>query len=182
MSSTATSLPKNQPSTSNNEIANLSIEKLQQQLKKCWVRYEKSIKEEMAPRLYYLRDKLKKQGSRTGEGFAQWVKANLGLSLSTVNRWADDYAVEQGLKEPKNSRDDADGSTSSHLTRSAARNNDEPIDEQFTVELTLSPERRDCFQQAMQVLGPDESSEVMFNAVVTTAEKKFDELAEEHKR
>jgi hypothetical protein len=157
------------------DLSSLSIEQLQHQLKECWVRYEKAAKEEMAPCLYYFREKVKKQGSRSGEGFCNWVEANLGLSLSTANRWADDYARERGYKTRKVASQSA---TSSQMNRSAGnKHNGEHIDEQFQISLILSPEEKDMFSQALHVLGKEEASRLIFSTVVKRAEKKMDELA-----
>ena len=67
----------------------------------------------MGPLLYWLRVRLRAQGSRNDiidkdRGFGAWVDENLDISQSTADRWADKYAVENGLKE----------TTSSHVTKS----------------------------------------------------------------
>jgi hypothetical protein len=162
----------------NADVANLSIQELQHQLKEHWVRCEKAVKLEMAPLLYHLRTKLKKQGSRTdlpkhesrtGEGFAQWVKTNLGLSLSTVNRWANEYAVEHGKKKPKKVRN-ADASTSNQMTRSSS----EPNDGQFSLNLIFTEHQQKEFCKAQKILGQRQTQDVIFNAVVKAAQHKKD--------
>jgi hypothetical protein len=57
----------------------MSLEQLQTELKK----FAKMTKP-MAPRLLYLREKMRKQGSRTGEGWSHWVEENLRITVRTT--------------------------------------------------------------------------------------------------
>src|SRR6266851_4861086 len=88
----------------------------------------------MGPLLYWLRVRLRAQGSRNDivdkdRGFSAWVDDNLDISQSTANRWADKYAVENGLKDPK--------PTSSQMTRSEDESTEEsnPALQHFADEL-----------------------------------------------
>lgn len=81
----------------------LTEQQLKSELKAAWKKHEKVAKEEMGPLLYWLRDKLRAQGSRNDihdkdRGFGAWVEDNLDISRRTADRWADDYAVKVGLK------------------------------------------------------------------------------------
>src|ERR1019366_2449094 len=67
-----------------------------------------------APPLYWLRERLRAQGSRNDlhdkdRGFGFWVEEHLDISRRTADRWCDWYAVEAGLKQ---------ASTSSHVSKS----------------------------------------------------------------
>jgi len=84
----------------------LTEQQLKSALKTAWKKHEKLAKEEMGPLLYWLRDKLRAQGSRNDindkdRGFGAWVEDNLDISRRTADRWADDYAVKAGLKAAK---------------------------------------------------------------------------------
>ncbi len=81
-------------------LEKLSIDELQLALRK----YAAVTKEQMAPLLYYLRLKLKKQGSRKGEGFGAWVEANLLFTRRTADTWANEWGAALGLMKPPTSR------------------------------------------------------------------------------
>lgn len=74
------------------------------ELKAKLVEASRITKGQMAPMLYFLRLKLKKQGSRNGEGFGAWVEANLSwfITRRTADLWADEWGIENGLMEPRN--------------------------------------------------------------------------------
>jgi len=99
--------------SSDSELQKLNEQELKAAIKSAWKKYERLAKKEMGQLLYWLREKLRAQGSRNDihdkdRGFGAWVEENLDISRRTADRWADWYAVENGLKE----------STSGQLTKS----------------------------------------------------------------
>jgi hypothetical protein len=136
--------------------ANLSVP----QLKSTLIQHARVTKERMAPLLYYLKQKLKKQGSRKGEGFAAWVKKNLPITTRTADRWLTDWAVENGLMK----------STSRQKSRSPvpnARENERACSLLFSFE----GDQRKEFDRAVEVLGAD-YEQVIFDAVTKEAEHR----------
>lgn len=98
---------------SDSELQKLNEHELKAAIKSAWKKYERLAKKEMGQLLYWLREKLRAQGTRNDihdkdRGFGAWVEENLDISRRTADRWADWYAVENGLKE----------STSGQLTKS----------------------------------------------------------------
>lgn len=69
----------------------MSLEQLQAELKK----FAKMTKA-MGPMLFYLRQQMRKQGSRTGKGWGPWVKANLSITRRTADTWANEWAYSHG--------------------------------------------------------------------------------------
>ncbi len=103
------------PVSATAELEKLNEHELKSAIKSTWKKHERLARKEMGPLLYWLRVRLRAQGSRNDiidkdRGFSSWVDDNLDISQSTANRWADKYAVENGLKDPK--------PTSSQMTRS----------------------------------------------------------------
>ncbi|MGA9556712.1 MAG: hypothetical protein WBR11_07655, partial [Terriglobales bacterium] len=81
--------------------SSLSVPQLKSALKSTWQRYS-DVKEKMAPLLYELRKKLRKPGSRKGEGWAAWIEAgHIGICVRTANRWADEHAGVKRTSGPK---------------------------------------------------------------------------------
>jgi hypothetical protein len=85
------------------ELANLGEHDLKAAIKSEWKKHEESAKQDLAPLLYYLRERLRAQGARndlanTDRGFTVWVEANLDISRRTADRWCEWFAVEAGLK------------------------------------------------------------------------------------
>jgi hypothetical protein len=83
--------------------AKLSEQQLKTALKAAWKKHEELAKEDMAPLLYWLREKLRAQGSRNDihdkdRGFGAWVEEHLDFSRRTADRWCEWYAVTTGLK------------------------------------------------------------------------------------
>ncbi len=97
------------------EVPNLSEQELKAAIKSTWKKHEARVKAELAPLLYWLREKLRAQGARNDltqdkdRGFAFWVEEHLDISRRTVDRWCDWYAVKMGYKQD---------STSGHLSKS----------------------------------------------------------------
>jgi hypothetical protein len=101
------------PASSDSELQKYNEEELKAALKSEWKKHERLAKKDMGPLLYWLREKLRAQGSRNDihdkdRGFGAWVEETLDISRRTADRWADWYAIEKGLKQ----------STSGQLTRS----------------------------------------------------------------
>jgi hypothetical protein len=133
------------------------------QLQSALVKWARLSAKNAGPFLYYLREKLRKPGSRTGEGFAAWVAKYLPISSKTAGRWADDYAVSQGLKKPKTSGQKSRGSVP------AAK--DRPAGFTFTSGW-LTEDRRQEWNDAVDQLEEDEVQEIVFNAVTEAAAKR----------
>ncbi len=87
------------------ELAKLNEQELKSAIKSVWKKHEELAKQDLAPLLYWLRDKLRAQGARNDlttdkdRGFAFWVEEHLDISRRTADRWCEWYAVEAGLKE-----------------------------------------------------------------------------------
>jgi hypothetical protein len=146
-----------------NDLSKLSIEELQQQLKQSWVRFERTVKDEMAPRLYYLRERLKRQGARNGQGFSRWVKDNLGLSISTVNRWANDYSKAIDGKKPSKSK-----ATSALLNRSGKSLQDG----QQKIGVVLPNNKWEELLEALQALDRVEVSQLIYDTIMARYKKE----------
>lgn len=101
------------PVSADSELQNLNEKDLKDAIKSEWKKHERLAKKDMGPLLYWLREKLRAQGSRNDihdkdRGFGAWVEETLDISRRTADRWADWYAIEKGLKQL----------TSGQLTRS----------------------------------------------------------------
>jgi hypothetical protein len=97
------------------ELQKLNEQELKAAIKSTWKKHERLAKKDMGPLLYWLRVRLRAQGSRNDihdedRGFGAWVEDNLDISRRTADRWADEYGLANGLMM-------RDG-TSSHATRS----------------------------------------------------------------
>jgi hypothetical protein len=93
------------PVSPDSELQNLNEGQLKAQIKSAWKKHERLAKKDMAPLLYWLRVKLRAPGSRNDihdkdRGFGAWVEDNLDISRATADRWAEQHALENGLKEP----------------------------------------------------------------------------------
>lgn len=100
--------------TPDTEIQKLSEQELKSAIKSAWKKHEELAKADMAPLLYWLRERLRAQGSRNDihdkdRGFGVWVEDHLEISRRTADRWCDWYAIEAGLKQE---------STSGHVSKS----------------------------------------------------------------
>jgi hypothetical protein len=103
------------PVSSDSELEKLNENELKSAIKHAWKKHERLAKKDMGPLLYWLRVKLRAQGSRNDiidkdRGFSAWVEDNLDISRATSHRWATEHARENGLGELK--------STSSQVRRS----------------------------------------------------------------
>jgi hypothetical protein len=90
------------------EIRKLNEEELKAAILSAWKKLERIGKKEMGGLLYWLREKLRAQGSRNDirdqdKGFGAWVEKTIEISRRTADRWADDYAYTYGLKVRKTS-------------------------------------------------------------------------------
>ena len=135
----------------------LTEQQLKSELKAAWKKHEKVAREEMGPLLYWLRDKLRAQGSRNDihdkdRGFGAWVEDNLDISRRTADRWADDYAVKAGLKA---------ASTSGQVSKS---------DEELYEEILANHQGKQ--QIAFNTWVPT-SVHVQFQKALTTLQSKF---------
>ncbi len=93
------------PVRSDAELEMLDEVQLKAAIKSAWKKHERLAKKDMGPMLYWLRLRLRAQGSRNDihdkdRGFGAWVEDNLDISRATADRWADHHALENGLKEP----------------------------------------------------------------------------------
>jgi hypothetical protein len=137
----------------------LSVSQLKSALKHC----VRVTKERMAPLLYYLRQRLKKQGSRSGEGFGAWVSANLPFTRRTADLWANEWAEAKGLRTPT-----FRNISKSALVPSRRLSPDDP----YPLSLSFSPDRRQEFEEAALALDPEELEQVIFDAVTEAAHRK----------
>ena len=94
------------PVTSDLELKKLNENELKSAIKSTWKKHERLAKREMGPLLYWLREKLRAQGSRNelrdqDKGFGTWVEENLAVTRRTADRWADEYGISAGLKKKR---------------------------------------------------------------------------------
>jgi hypothetical protein len=84
--------------------AKLSEQELKSAIIAAWKKHEGLAKKDLAPMLYWLREKLRAQGARNDltqdkdRGFGFWVEERLDFSRRTADRWCEWYAVEAGIK------------------------------------------------------------------------------------
>lgn len=103
------------PVPPDSELRKLNQQELKSAIISAWKKHEELAKLDLAPMLYWLRDKLRAQGARNDltqdkdRGFAFWVEEHLDISRRTADRWCDWYAVKMGYKQD---------STSRHLSKS----------------------------------------------------------------
>ena len=147
------------PLRSASELKKLDEEELKAAIKSAWKKHERIAKKDMGPLLYWLRDKLRAQGSRNDlhdrdKGFSAWVEKTIEISRRTADRWADEYGLANGLMKRKRK------STSGHVSKSFT---DDP-DEAFYAEemerhgrgikfsLWLSKKDHKEYQQALKII------------------------------
>lgn len=148
-----------------NKFGSLSVGELKVKLQNIWRKHEKLCRTQMAPLLYNLRFKLKAQG-KTGAGFGAWVEDTLDISRRTADRWADDWAIAQGLKKPSKC---AKPKAFRQMSKSAQSNPDGKV----TVPLSfILPEKEaEKFIAAMQLLG-DKATSIIYDAILTAARSR----------
>ena len=148
---------------------NLSVAELKSKLQNIWSKHEKLCRESMGEYLYWLRKKMRAQGARNDkkakpEGFGAWCEENLHITRRTADKWADAWAVSQGLKkpskkQPKTFRPDSKSDKSN------------PVDGGSMVvdyQMTLTPDENRAWLDALKVLGPA-AQKIVFNAVLSAA-------------
>ena len=90
----------------------VSEEELKAAIKSAWKKLERIGKKEVGPLLYWLREKLRAQGSRNDlrdqdKGFGAWVEKTIEISRRTADLWADEYGLASGpMKRKPTSRHD----------------------------------------------------------------------------
>jgi hypothetical protein len=88
------------------ELQKLNEQELKAAIRSAWKKYERLAKKEMGQLLYWLREKLRAQGSRNDlrdqdKGFGAWVEETIEISRRTADRWADEYGIANGLMKRK---------------------------------------------------------------------------------
>jgi hypothetical protein len=94
------------PVSADSELKKLDEGQLKAAIKSTWKKHERLAKKEMGPLLYWLREKLRAQGTRNelrdqDKGFGAWVDENLEVTRRTADIWANEYAVANGLIKRK---------------------------------------------------------------------------------
>jgi hypothetical protein len=84
----------------------LNEEELKAAIKSAWKKHESLAKKDMGPLLYWLRQRLRAQGSRNDlrdqdKGFGAWVEQTIEISRRTADRWANEYGLANGLMKRK---------------------------------------------------------------------------------
>jgi len=94
------------PVSLNAEIQKLDEGQLKSAILIAWKKHEALAKAELAPLLYWLREKLRAQGARNDlvrdkdRGWEVWVTEHLDISRRTADRWCAWYAEKEGLTPP----------------------------------------------------------------------------------
>jgi hypothetical protein len=148
----------------------LPIEALESRLKGLFGHY----KQQMGPLLYWLREKLKAQGKKD-QGFGAWVEANLDISRDTADRWADEYAIDEGLKpKPLGKMPKGEPGQSNEIRDESRRDTDPGAPHPVSFRLLMNDQQWELFRQAWDKLratvGEDGAVQVVVNAVVTATE------------
>ncbi len=143
------------------KIEDLSVTELRTKLEKIWHKHEKLCRTEMAPLLYHLRLRLKSQG-KTGAGFGVWCEDTLDISRRTADRWADEWAISQGLKKPSKKAK----ATFRQVTKSEGEATDAKVVVNFSMVLTHDENK--AWLTALRVLGSG-AQKVIFEAVQNAA-------------
>jgi hypothetical protein len=146
-----------------NKFGSLSVGELKVKLQSIWKTYERTCRPAMAPLLFHLRDKLKAQG-KTGAGFGAWVEDTLDISRRTADRWADDWAVAQGLKKP---------SKRAKPTFRQMSKSGKTADGKVTIQLSfvVTEQEQEEFLEAMAILGPD-AERLIYDTVLAAAKRR----------
>jgi len=94
------------PVSSLSEIEKLDEEELKAAIESAWKKHVRLARTDMGPLLYWLRVKLRAQGSRNDlrdqdKGFGAWVEETIEISRRTADRWANEYGLKNGLIKGK---------------------------------------------------------------------------------
>jgi hypothetical protein len=150
------------------ELEKLDEQELKAAIKSAWKKHEQLAKADMAPLLYWLRERLRAQGARndiadSDRGFGTWVEHNLDISRRTADRWADDWGIAHDLKEPSKRV----APTSGQMSKSPGT-----PDGRVTVNVSfvVSEREHEQFLEAMEILG-DDAHRIIYDAVVTATKK-----------
>jgi hypothetical protein len=151
------------------KIEDLSVTELKNKLQTIWRKHEKLCRESMGEYLYWLRKRMRAQGARNDkkdkpEGFGAWCEDNLSITRRTADKWADDWAIAQGLKKPSKKTPKTFRTTSKSDESNAA--GDDNIVVLYQMILTRDEHR--AWLAALKVLGPA-ADKIVFNAVLDTA-------------
>jgi hypothetical protein len=85
------------------ELQKLNEQELKAAIKSAWKKHEQLAKQDLAPLLYWLRERLRAQGSRNDlvhdkdRGWEVWVTEHLDISRRTADRWCAWYAEKARL-------------------------------------------------------------------------------------
>jgi hypothetical protein len=157
------------------EIQKLTEQELKTAITAVWKKHEESAKKDLAPMLYWLREKLRAQGARNDltqdkdRGFAFWVEEHLDISRRTVDRWCEWYAVEAGLKQD---------STSGHLSKSELDVWEDVLDNHkgksqialnFWVKTAVHGQFQKALTQLQQKFGVKDKKEALVRGVIYAA-------------
>lgn len=163
------------PVRENSELKNLTAAELKAAIRSSWKKYERPAKEEMGPLLFWLRLKLRAQGSRNDirdkdRGFGAWVEENLSISRRTADRWADDYGTATGLPKrdgtsSQSSKSDKDGFYKEELKKRGLQ-----IGFSYSVSQTVHKRYQEALKLVKKHFGIENDNEAVLRAVLYAAE------------
>ena len=156
------------------ELCKLNEQELKAAIIAAWKKHEALAKAELAPLLYWLRERLRAQGARNDiadkdRGWGIWVEDNLDISRRTADRWCEWYAVEAGLKED---------STSGHLSKSDeelyedildAHKNEHQIAFNYWVKAGVHAQFEKALTKLQNTLGLKDKKEAVVRGVIYAA-------------
>jgi hypothetical protein len=151
--------PAGSHTSSNSELQTLNEEELKAAVTSAWKKHEGLAKNDMAPLLYYLREKLKAQG-KSGTGFGAWVEKNIAITRRTADRWANEWAIAQGLKKPPKTsgpKSKGDGELSDIV--------DGLREEYFSLNLLLTPSEQEELIFAWGLLGEEPATRLIYDTL-----------------
>ena len=161
-------VPQTASVTADFELQKLNEQELKSAIISAWKKHEELAKKDLAPMLYWLREKLRAQGARNDiadkdRGFGAWVEDNLDISRRTADRWADEYAISEGMKKPSNKTKP----TFSHPSKSLAPDGKVTVNVNFV----LTEQDQAEFLEAMDILGAD-AERIIYDAVINAAKRR----------
>lgn len=139
------------------------------ELKSSLIRAAEQTRESMGELLYWLREKLRARGKRNDlrrkkEGFRAWCEANLGISRRTADRWANEWAWANGKKnKPKKV------TSGQHDHKSDDDSESGPPKITFNLPLMLTEGEHEEFMWAVEAIGEDEVTRLVFKTVTEKA-------------